>query len=497
MPRILLTISALLATVVAATGCGSDRSAASSPSAIVPAGSFVYAEATLHPSADQQAAIESLISKFPGEGSAQERIRGLLEKAVSKSDLGLSYSKDIEPWLGDSAGFFVSSVSLGHEQAAGAVIATDDEDAAQAAIDKAKGGRDASYRGHDYRSFPSDVSAGIVDGWVVVGTRSGFRAAVDAAEDGKSLEDDDAYEKALAGAASQRLGFLYLDMRAVAKAMGTATSLAGPFADFFKEPILATVDVTEQGVRLEANLPKSLAAVLPILGKGSKVADDLPADSWLALSQPDLGETIGNLLDVLASSSGGRDAIEQQLQAATGLDLKRDVLSWMGDFSLFVRGTSVSELNGALVVETSDEAASQRFIDSVARLVGKSGHVTRTADGYELRTDSLPKPLQLFQRDGKVVLAYGDTAAHDALSPGARLGDTQAYKDATTALGSDYQPALYVSVPQILSLVDSTDARDADLWLKIKPYLEPLGALAAGAKQDGDQLRTALVITVK
>jgi uncharacterized protein DUF3352 len=496
MPRIALTIAALLAAVVAATGCGSDRSTASSPSAVVPAGSFVYAEATLHPGADQQAALDSLISKFPGEGSARERIRGLLEKAVSKADLGLSYSKDIEPWLGDKAGFFVSTIGAGKVPSAAAVIATDDEDAAQAAIDKAKGGKDGTYRGHDFRTFPSETSAGIVDGWVVVGTNAGFKAAVDTVEDDKPLDDDATYQHALAGATQHRLGFLYLDMSAVAKQLSDRTSLAGPFADFFKEPILATVDVTQQGVRLEANLPKSLTAILPVLGKGGERTPELPADSWLAISQPNLGETIGNLLDVFTSSGAGRGALEQQIQAATGLDLKRDVLSWMGDFSLFVRGTSVSQLNGALVVETSDEAASRRFIDKVAQLARKAGHLTRIADGYELRLDSLDQPLQLFQRDGKVVLAYGASAAHDALAPGARLGDTQGFKDAQSALGSDYKPALYLSLPQVVSLIDSTGAHDSEIWQKIKPYLEPLGAIAAGAKQDGDQLRSALVVTV-
>jgi len=47
-----------------------------------------------------------------------------------------------------------------------------------------------------------------------------------------------------------------------------------------------------------------------------------------------------------------------------------------------------------------------------------------------------------------------------------------------------------------VSLIDSTGTHDSELWQKIKPYLEPLGAIAAGAKQDGDQLRSALVVTV-
>jgi hypothetical protein len=503
MPRILLTITALLTALVVATGCGSDSSSSSGPASLVPAGSLIYGEATLHPSADQQAAIDSLIEKFPGEGSAGERIRGLLDTAVSESDIGLSYSKDIEPWLGDKAGFFLSSFTSGADMSGAAIIATDDEAKANDAIDKAKGGEDASYKGHDYRTFSGKAAAGVVDGWVVIGTESGFKAAVDTAEGGNALEDDDAYNKALEGAAQERLGFVYFDTPAFAKQLQSGGAPVGPFAELLKDPVLATVNATQQGVRLEATLPKSFTEALPILGQGGKLAADLPADSWLALSQPDLGKTIDGLLDVFGSSSGGRDALEQQLQAATGLDLQKDVLSWMGDWSLFVRGTSLSQLNGALVVETSDEAASKRFIDTVARLVGKAAdaHVGPLAlsgggEGYTLRTPKLEQPIHLFQRDGKVVLAYGDAAAHDALDPGARLGDTQQYKDAQAALGGDYDLAFYLAFPQIVSLVDSI-AGDDDGWLKVKPYLEPLGALVAGAKKDGDKLRSAVGITVK
>ena len=119
MPRILLTITALLSAIAVATGCGNDGSSASGAASLAPAGAVVYGEATLDPSDDQQAAIDALIEKFPGEGSAGERIRGLLEKAFSESDIGLSYAKDIEPGLGDRAGFFVASLthSFGHAPA--------------------------------------------------------------------------------------------------------------------------------------------------------------------------------------------------------------------------------------------------------------------------------------------------------------------------------------------------------------------------------------------
>ena len=66
--------------------------------------------------------------------------------------------------------------------------------------------------------------------------------------------------------------------------------------------------------------------------------------------------------------AGGRDVVEQQLRAATGLDLQKDVIDWMGDFGVFVRGASVASSTARSMIETSDEAASARFIAALERL---------------------------------------------------------------------------------------------------------------------------------
>ena len=495
-------MTALLSAIAVATGCGNDGSSASGAASLAPAGAVVYGEATLDPSDDQQAAIDALIEKFPGEGSPGERIRGLLEKAFSESDIGLSYAKDIEPWLGDRAGFFVASLTPGSDSSAALLVATDDEGKAGDAIEKgakANDGKAASYKGHDYYVI-SDGAAGVVDGWVVLGSESGFKAAVDTAEGGARIEDDDAYTKALDDAPDDRLGFVYFNTPAFVKQLqktGAGASL-GPFAGLFKDPVLATFNATEQGVRLEATLPESLTSAFPILGDSGGRAADLPADSWLAIAQPDLGKTISYFVDAFGGLVGGRDMLAQQLKAATGLDLDKDVISWMGDWSLFVRGESVAELSGALVVETSDEAASARFIDAVARLARKGNvNVTARDGGVTLSTSEVPEPIHLFQSDGKVVLAYGDAAAADALDPGEKLGDTQAYKDAEDALGGDYDLSFYLGFEPILALVDSTGAGDDEGWQKVKPYLEPLGALVVGAEKDGDKVRSAFGLTVR
>jgi Protein of unknown function (DUF3352) len=280
----------------------------------------------------------------------------------------------------------------------------------------------------------------------------------------------------------------------------------GQFRQLFEEPILVTADADEAGVRFEGTVPATLLTGFPVVAEGSGEAGELPADSWLGMAQPDLGKTIDGYVDLAASAIGGRDVIEQQLRQATGLDLEEDVISWMGDWGAFVRGASVEELNGALFVETSDEAASGRFIDALARLARENAEpgmrigplaLGGGGEGFTVRSPELPQPVHIFQRDGKVVAAYGDAAARDALDPAETLADSPDFTQAEEALGGDYAISFYVAVAPILELADSAGAASDEDWQKARPYLEPLGALVGGARKDGDQVRSAFGLTVK
>ena len=191
---------------------------------------------------------------------------------------------------------------------------------------------------------------------------------------------------------------------------------------------MATVDADDDGVVVEANIPPELARSFAFFGEGSDLLVDLPADSWVALGQKDLGKLIEFYVDAYAGVAGGRDAIEGQFKAATGLDLQQDVLSWMGDFGIFVRGTSLASLDGALVIETTDEAASVRFLAALARIAktqadnpgDRIGPLSAPGGGkgFTLVSADIPKPIHVFRRDGRVVFAYGDAAAKDAVEPG-------------------------------------------------------------------------------
>jgi len=280
--------------------------------------------------------------------------------------------------------------------------------------------------------------------------------------------------------------------------------LGDQFKRLLEEPYVATFDADEDGVSFEADVPESLGALVPVLGHGSELVGDLPADSWLALAQSDLGKTLDGFVDLFSQAAGGRDAIERQLRGSSGLDLDRDVLGWMGDFGVFVRGTSVDELNGALIVETTDPSASARLIDGLGELLRREGDAQvgpLTAPGggagFTLRDEDVPAPLHLFQRDDRVVLAYGDEAAADALEPAQKLAESPDFDAAADSLGGGYDVSFYLAAAPVLELVDSTGAASDERWREAKSYLEPLAALVGGTKGEGDALRSIFKLTVK
>ena len=501
MRKLLLIVVLLSVPVLVAAGCGNSEEAASSASELAPAGAVMYGEATLHPKGDQKQAIDTILSKFPGGGQAG--LADLIEKGLRESDAPISFKRDVEPWLGDEAAFFATGLGAnGQLRASAGLIATEDEDKAQAALEKSAEGKTTkhTYNGVDYLTDESGEAGAVFDGFLVLGTEAGVKAAIDTSKGGDELSDDDHYTQAIDGATEDRLGLLYVNSPAFLKAARRSGSpLPGSFQRFLEQPVVATLDADGDGVLIEADVPDQMAKASGVLGQPSDLLNDLPGDSWLAVAQSELGKLLDGYVDAFAGVVGGRDAIEQQFTASTGLDLHKDVLDWMGDFGVFVRGTTVSSLDGALVVETSDEAASGRFLSALQRLAQSEGgaDIQPRSGGFTVRTAEIPKPIEVFQQGGKVVFAYGDAAASDAVNPADKLGDSADFSAARDSLG-DYDLSFFVLVKPILDLVDSTSAASDKHWQEARPYLEPLSALVGGSSGgDGDGLKSAAKLVVK
>jgi hypothetical protein len=502
--KLLLTIAVLALPVSFAAGCGNNDEAAAGASELVPARAVMYGEANLEPEGDQKEAIDSIIAKFPGGGEGGEKLKDLIEKALRDSQAPLSFKEDIEPWLGNEAAFFVGRIGQsGDAKASAALVATTDEDKARDALEKSAEGKVTShdYKDVEYLTDSTGDAGAVFDGFLILGTEDGLKAAVDTSKGGENLSDDEDFTKAVDDAASDRLGFFYVNSPELVNAMReVGSTLPESFAKYFKEPIAATVDADDDGVIVEGDVPAELAQSFAFFGEGSELLGDMPADSWVAVGQKDLGKLIDFYIDSFGSLIGDRDQIEGQFKAATGLDLEQDVLSWMGDFGIFVRGTTLASLDGALVVQTSDEAKSERFLAALARLAQTQSdggtRIQRRGGGYTVAIEGVPKPIHAFVEGGKLVFAYGDAAAKAAVDPAETLAESPDFSSVKDSLG-DYDVSFYVLVKPILDLVDSTEAgSDAD-WQDAKPYLEPLNALVGGTSGSGDDLKSAFKLVVK
>ena len=512
MRKLLLSIAVLSVAAVPVAGCGGNDEAAPSAAELVPPGAAIYAEATLKPEGDQKRAVDSILSRFPGGGQAGDKLKELIEKGLRESEAGVTFKDDIKPWLGDEAAFFASGMdATGSFRAAALLVATEDEDKSKDALEKTAEGKITrhDYNGVEYLTDESQgdsEAAAVFDGYVALGNEAGVRAAIDASKGDSQLSGDDAFQKALDGAADDRLGLFYVNTPQLTKTLQqSGAPLPDSFKQFLRDPFVATLDADDDGVVFEATIPEDLGRAFAFFGQGSELLADMPADSWLAVAQTDFGKLLDVYVDAFAGVAGGRDAIEQQFRGATGLDLQRDVIDWMGDFGVFVRGTSVSALEGALVVETSDEAASARFIDALERLARNQGggelrigplSAPGGGKGFTARGAGVPKPIHVFQRNGRVVFAYGDAAAKDAVDAGDKLGDSPDFTATRDSLGG-YDVSFYMLMQPIFDLVDSTEAAADPDWQKAKPYLEPLSALVGGTSGDGDSLKSAVKLVVK
>ena len=495
----LLFLTALL---LIPAGCGSSPGGSGSDTAkLAPPGSAFYAEVNIDPSGSQEAGMRSILGDLPGTGAPEERLNELLEKASkSEKDSKVDYRQDVQPWLGDKAAVFVAAPKAGSKETAwSAVVATTDEGKAKDTIAKGKkaGDKDATYNGTDYVIDSEGDAMAVVNGFFVAGSDAGVKAAIDANK-GESLSESDRYKQAIDGVDDERIALVYEDLSGLVQTLASASGESlGPAAPllgslFGGKPVVATIKAEQQALVIDGSLIPG-SAVLNLFGKTTPLLGDVPADSWLAIGQSDFGGAVKSLFGMFAGFAGGEEQLKAQVRQASGLDLDRDVFSWIGDVAMFVNGDSQQSIGGGVLIQSKDEAASRRALTKLSALAARTGDVTVSAaevggaKGYKLANESAPRGVYMLQSGDKVAITYGEGAAKQALSgSGDGLTSAPGFADAADKLGEAYAPSLYVSVPPILRVADSFGAGGND-WEQAKPYLTILDYVIAGSAKSGDE----------
>jgi hypothetical protein len=513
---LVLTLVLALCGAVAA-GCGSSSGSGGSddPAALIPASAPVYVEGVVRPEGKVGSDLQGALKKILRTDDPGAKVRKLIDDSADKRE-GISFKDDVDPWLGDRFGVAVTALHSGRDADYVAVIASKDDDKANGTLAKQKGDIvKRSYKGVDYRFDRKEkTAAAVIDHRVVIGTEGGLKSVVDA-KGGDTLDEANGLSAVRSKVAQDRVGLLYLDVQGLLRAVAQQASsdpqvgaMLQSFSSAAPKTLGAALQAQPDALRIDAvsiGTPKSATTG----ASGADMLASLPADSWLGLGVANLGETLDRVLQTVAGSGGitgvGVNALLGQFQKQTGLDLRKDVLGWMGDAGVFVGGTSSADLGGALVIKTTDPAKTRRTMAVLKRFARQQSAGAKISslrfqgvdEGFTIRSGSGPR-VDVGLAGDRFVVAVGDFRAFkNAVAPGQPLGATPAFSAAAGKLGNGLRPSFYLDFTQVTSLIAAFAGDDAD-FQKAKPYLDTFGAVVAGAKDEGSGVtRARFVVTLR
>jgi hypothetical protein len=512
-PLVLTLVLALCAAIAAGCGSSSGSGGDDDPAALVPAGAPVYVEAVVRPEGKVRSDLEGALKKILRTDDPNAKIQQLIQDADKGEKV--TFKDDVEPWLGDRVGVAVTALHKGRDADFAAIIASTDDAKAQATIDKMKGDVvKRSYKGVDYRfDREESTAAAVIDHRVVIGNEGGLKAVVDAK--GKdNLDQSNGLTAVRSKVAEDRIGLFYLDVQGLLRTVAQQASsdpqvgaVLQSFSGAAPKTIGAGLEAQPDVLRIDAvsiGTPKSATTG----GSGAEMLATLPGDSWLGFGVANLGQTLDRVLQAVAGSGGltgvGVNALLDQFKKQTSLDLRQDVLGWMGDAGVFVGGTSGADLGGALVLKTTDPAKTKRTMAVLEGFARRSGDTKISTlggsgidEGFTVRETDGP-PIHIALAGDRFVIAVGgrDVLAK-AISPGQQLGSSPAFTAAAGKLGNGLEPSFYLDFAQVTKLFEAFAGTDPE-FQKAKPYLDTFGAIVAGAKDEGSGVtRARFVVTLR
>jgi hypothetical protein len=521
MPRSrFLPLPALVFLLLLAACGGSAGAGGAEPASAVPAGAAMYFEGVVRPEGDAREDVLDAARKVLRTDDPERKLRELIDKGLAKSDRDTktTYKDDIAPWLGEKAGVWATTAD---QKKPGYVVllAAKDTERAQEAIDKglkADGGKvqQRSYSGVDYEVDDEGVAAGIVGDFFTVGTEPEFKRTVKA-QDGDSLAEQKRYQSTIGELDDDRIGQFYIDLKPfIAQALKADPQAARQLRQFRSifpidklDPVagalLADGDRIAFDTFTHGQGVKAMKAFGPLTGTGSTpLLGELPGDAWVALGAADVGPSVKTVFNQFAGAFGGA-AVTAQLQSQYGINLERDVFSWIGDIAVFARNTTRADVDGALVIEARNPGNMKNAFGKLVGLMQSQGgqkvspvSLKGAAQAFRAGTTDLGKPVVLARSDDRVVVAIGEPAASAALAPAQKLADSELFGQATEILGDDMEPAFLLSMPQLLAAVESMGDTDAD-YAQAKPYLEAFSVIASGGSFKDDEVRSRVAAGLK
>ena len=518
--RLTAILLALAATALLLAGCGDDGgddggTAEADLARYAPADALAFGQIAVKPEGSLSDSVNSILERFPnGDRAGDELVKSLNE---SLADDGLTYEDNIEPWLGQNVGGYITGLDfagdgepqVSDDQFVVLIEATDEDRALQELTENAK--KDGKVRTQPYKGVEiteqvtgDDPATFAVSGGVVLlsGSVAGVRGALDATE-GETLDSNPDLNGFLSDRQGDTMAVGYADVAGIIDAVEKSgavpkaqlDAILKSYSPSAEKPALAALDVESSKVTFDV----SAGASEGISPEESSLVEGLPGDAWAVLGLGDIGGYVENFTKQLSSfgtEGFGAAQINRILQRQAGFTL--DDLGILGDAAFFASGESILELQVGGIFEAQPGAARDRLLAAIRRAALRSGEAklgtldVPDSEGFSLRPSEFPAPINVATRGDKLVIAVGDTAT-EALLDG--QGDSQAVQTARDALGgSGFAVAFGLQMEPVLELVENSGGSDDAEFVETRKYLEQFSTVAAGTETSEDETLFRFVV---
>lgn len=506
---VLLAIAAVLVAALAVAGCGGSSSGGGGgePASLAPQSTLVYIEANMSPEAKVSEEINELTSNVFGIEDLGDFIAEKLEQSGITEGEEFSVEEEVKPWLGEKVGLFLNELHGEEFTGGGIALETTDSGEAEAFLEKfaekGKKAEEGEFEGNKYWLDADESVVAVIGDYVVYGeTKAYFEKMVEDSEGGESLSESEKFKTAMEAAPEEGLGRVYVDLG------GSIQNVDSETKAFFSliqiEPqnstLVGTIIPGSEQVELDLTTDIGKGAVQS--GDASKLLESLPATAVLGFATPDFGTSFSEGLHGFSETGVPGQFEPGELEAALEtIGINRESLGKnLGDAGGFVEGSSVGNIGGAMVIETSNSAEAKELIGGLGLVLQATGTEGVTATngeitGFSVRSKKLGhQPLIVGSAGEKIVIAYGPKAAARALKSSTKtLGTTADFEAAKGALGSTPISLFIDGRPGLELLEEALSPEEAEKLASARPYLEKISYAAVGSEKKG-QTTTAKVI---
>lgn len=397
---------------------------------MIPASTDVYGLVSLDPSATQKLNLLQAVHRFP-DTNTDKKISDLLDKAFK--DSGLTFSGDVQPWLGPQLGFALELPKDSGDPPTALLISSRDDTKAKAALTKLQTGtygKNYHWQTKTYDGVTITVGTptsetgtpgayALVDHVVIISSSEDLIHQIIDTDRGRAarLIDSTDYKATFAKLPSDRLALVYVNGKSlITKLTSQATDLASPtmrallpqgfnaqgIADASAlQGIGLVLSARSDGIALDvavkldpSKLSASTKAALVQSGDASNVVAWVPPTAEGFWSATGLRQGIQATLDQL----GRNDPSVQAETDEIGLTGPDGVLPHLtGDAGLEATVDASITPAGAIVLGTDDAASMQRFLGGILTLIGEgqttATTTTSTYRGVKITTLDYHEPL--------------------------------------------------------------------------------------------------------